>query len=151
MVCVHSDALSADLNLQGVGIDELEKRGELEKLKNGPLYWIDSANFGPTLGTGGVATWQLVVTGKQFHSGFPHNGINRWVSVMYMDVCEYGLAHRLDEVSSPRLSLVLLCMYCSVELAHRCVDYIQRRFYADFNKFEAGTHRVICVACVLSV
>ena len=60
----------------GVGVDELEKRGELEDLKHGPLYWIDSANFGPTLGTGGVVAWKLHVSGKKFHSGVPHKGIN---------------------------------------------------------------------------
>jgi len=59
-----------------IGIDELDKRGELDVLKNGPLFWIDSANFGPTLGTGGMMTWQLDVDGKKFHSGLPHKGIN---------------------------------------------------------------------------
>lgn len=60
----------------GVGVDELERQGELESLKKGPLYWIDSANFGPTLGTGGVVAWKLHVSGKKFHSGVPHKGIN---------------------------------------------------------------------------
>ncbi len=78
--------------LQGVGIDEMEKRGELKFLKNGlcacghgstladahlgPLFWVDSANFGPTLGTGGMATWQCTVNGKKFHSGLPHKAVN---------------------------------------------------------------------------
>jgi len=60
----------------GVGIDELVKRGELDFCRHGPLYWVDSANFGPTLGTAGMLTWQLTITGKKFHSGIPHKGIN---------------------------------------------------------------------------
>ena len=63
----------------GVGIDELAKRGELDRLKNGPLYWVDSADAGrkgPTLGTGGAAMWTLTATGKLFHSGMPHKAIN---------------------------------------------------------------------------
>jgi acetylornithine deacetylase len=63
-------------NTHGIGIGKLVKDGKLEHLKDGPLYWIDSANFGPTIGTGGMATWRLVVEGKVAHSGFPHNGIN---------------------------------------------------------------------------
>src|SRR5262249_31128103 len=63
-------------NTQGVGINRLVKDGKLAHLENGPLYWIDSANFGPTIGTGGMATWRLVVEGKVAHSGFPQNGIN---------------------------------------------------------------------------
>jgi len=60
----------------GIGIDELEKRGELVRLKNGPLYWVDSADIGPTMGTGGVIVWELTATGKLFHSGFPQKAIN---------------------------------------------------------------------------
>ena len=60
----------------GIGIGKLVKEGKLAHLKDGPLYWLDSANFGPTIGTAGMATWRLVVEGKVAHSGFPHNGIN---------------------------------------------------------------------------
>jgi acetylornithine deacetylase len=63
-------------NTHGVGINRLVKDGKLAHLQSGPLYWIDSANFGPTIGTGGLATWRLVVEGKVAHSGFPQNGIN---------------------------------------------------------------------------
>lgn len=63
---------------EGVGIDEMTKHGVLDelKLKNGPLLWIDSANFGPTIATGGMTAWELTATGKKFHSGFPHKAIN---------------------------------------------------------------------------
>jgi len=62
--------------ISGVGIDELARRGEIDFLKNGHCYWLDSANFGPTIGTGGALTWKLTATGKHFHSGFPHKAIN---------------------------------------------------------------------------
>jgi len=60
----------------GVGIDEMAKQGELAHLKSGPLFWVDGANFGPTLATAGVSSWNLTVTGKLFHSGFPNKAIN---------------------------------------------------------------------------
>jgi len=63
-------------SIQGIGIDELERHGELARLKTGPLYWVDSASFGPTLGTAGMACWKLTVDGKLCHSGLPQNGIN---------------------------------------------------------------------------
>src|SRR5262245_19324555 len=44
----------------GIGIGQLVKDGKPAHLKGGPVYWLDSANFGPTIGTGGVATWRLV-------------------------------------------------------------------------------------------
>jgi acetylornithine deacetylase len=62
--------------VSGIGIGKLVKEGKLTHLKNGPVYWIDSANFGPTIGTAGMATWRLVVEGKTAHSGFPQHGIN---------------------------------------------------------------------------
>ena len=72
-VIIANEELSS---VSGIGIGKLVKDGKLAHLKNGPLYWIDSADFGPTIGTGGMATWRLVVEGKVAHSGFPHQGIN---------------------------------------------------------------------------
>lgn len=63
-------------DVAGVGIDELEKQGELDSLKYGPLYWVDSADFGPTLGTGAAMVWDLKAEGKLFHSGVPQMAIN---------------------------------------------------------------------------
>jgi acetylornithine deacetylase len=60
----------------GVGVDMLVKHGELDFLKNGPFYWVDSANFGPTMATAGMIQWEMTVTGKLFHSGFPDKAIN---------------------------------------------------------------------------
>ena len=83
MLAIHKPVLNRSIScvlianeensdIEGVGIDELEKRGELAFLKNGPLVWLDSADTGPTLGTGGVTTWSLTAKGKLFHSGLPH-------------------------------------------------------------------------------
>lgn len=71
----------------GVGIDVMEKQGALAELKpeytadgkllkGGPVYWIDSADSQPCCGTNGVAQWELKATGRLFHSGLPHKGIN---------------------------------------------------------------------------
>jgi len=60
----------------GVGVDMLVKNGELDFLKNGPFFWVDSANFGPTMATAGMVQWELTATGKLFHSGFPDKAIN---------------------------------------------------------------------------
>lgn len=72
-VIIANEELSA---VSGIGIGKLVKEGKLDYLKNGPLYWLDSADFGPTIGTGGMATWKLTTEGKGAHSGFPQNGIN---------------------------------------------------------------------------
>ncbi|KAL9422703.1 hypothetical protein AB3S75_034895 [Citrus x aurantiifolia] len=62
--------------ITGVGVDALVKDGLLNKLKGGPLYWIDTADKQPCIGTGGMIPWKLHVTGKLFHSGLPHKAIN---------------------------------------------------------------------------
>jgi len=72
-VIIANEELS---NTHGVGINRLVKDGKLDHLKHGPVYWLDSADFGPTIGTGGMATWRLVAEGKVSHSGFPQHGVN---------------------------------------------------------------------------
>jgi hypothetical protein len=39
------------------------KRGLLDKCKGGPLFWIDTADSQPCIGTGGIAAWQLTAHG----------------------------------------------------------------------------------------
>ncbi|KAK2995919.1 hypothetical protein RJ640_029801 [Escallonia rubra] len=63
-------------SIPGVGVDALVKDGLLHKLKQGPLFWIDTADKQPCIGTGGMIPWKLHVTGKLFHSGLPHKAIN---------------------------------------------------------------------------
>ncbi|XP_058778118.1 acetylornithine deacetylase-like [Vicia villosa] len=62
--------------ITGVGIDALVQDGLLNKLKEGPLFWIDVADKQPCVGTGGMIPWKLHVTGKLFHSGLAHKAIN---------------------------------------------------------------------------
>ncbi|KAL9248978.1 Acetylornithine deacetylase-like protein [Drosera capensis] len=63
-------------SIPGVGVDALVKDGLLDKLKGGPLFWIDTADKQPCIGTGGMIPWKLHVTGKLFHSGLAHKAIN---------------------------------------------------------------------------
>lgn len=60
----------------GIGVDALVKDGLIDKLKAGPLFWIDTADKQPCIGTGGMIAWRLRATGKLFHSGLPHKAIN---------------------------------------------------------------------------
>ncbi|XP_010677248.2 acetylornithine deacetylase isoform X1 [Beta vulgaris subsp. vulgaris] len=62
--------------ITGIGVDALGKDGLLDKLKDGPLFWIDTADKQPCIGTGGVIPWKLQGYGKLFHSGLAHKGIN---------------------------------------------------------------------------
>ncbi|KAL9167084.1 hypothetical protein ABFS82_05G073000 [Erythranthe guttata] len=63
-------------SIPGVGVDALVKDGLLDKLKQGPLFWIDTADKQPCIGTGGMIPWKLEVFGKLFHSGLAHKAIN---------------------------------------------------------------------------
>ncbi len=58
------------------GLDYVVNEGRLKPLTEGTVYWLDSADFGPTVGTGGVAMWQLDVQGVTGHSGMTHNCVN---------------------------------------------------------------------------
>jgi len=60
----------------GVGVDGLMAAGQLAKLKGGPLFWVDSADTHPCIGTAGALTWHLTAHGKLFHSGLPHKTVN---------------------------------------------------------------------------
>lgn len=63
-------------SIPDVGVDMLYKDGKLDNLKNGPLYWIDTSDSQPCLGTASAAMWTLKCKGRLFHSGLPHQGIN---------------------------------------------------------------------------
>ncbi len=73
--------------VSGIGLDYLLSRGRLDALAGGPVYWLDAADFGPTVGTGGVARWRLRVEGITGHSGMPHQCVN---------ALELGMAVALD-------------------------------------------------------
>jgi acetylornithine deacetylase/succinyl-diaminopimelate desuccinylase-like protein len=59
-----------------IGLDYVVGAGKMDSLRDGPIYWLDSAEFGPTIGTGGMASWQLEVKGVPGHSGMPQNCVN---------------------------------------------------------------------------
>ena len=45
--CVCSEESMA---IPGVGVDKLVEMGKLEYLKNGPVFWVDSADSNPRIG-----------------------------------------------------------------------------------------------------
>jgi len=52
------------------------KAGKLDECKQGPVYWVDTADSQPCCGTTGMMSWSVKCCGRVFHSGFPHKGIN---------------------------------------------------------------------------
>lgn len=69
-------AAEESAKIVGIGIDQLLKDGKLEKLKDGPVYWVDSADSQPCMGTASAVMWTLKCRGRLFHSGLPHKGVN---------------------------------------------------------------------------
>ena len=67
--CFYSEESTKIL---GVGIDKLLKDGKLEHLKDGPVFWVDSADGQPCMATASAAMWTLKCKGRLFHSGLPH-------------------------------------------------------------------------------
>jgi acetylornithine deacetylase len=74
-------------SFRGIGVDQLSIEGYMDFLKAGPVFWIDAADSQPCQGTAGVIPWKIEVTGKLFHSGLPHKGINS--IEMAMDCVSY--------------------------------------------------------------
>lgn len=62
--------------IPGVGVDKMMETGKLDHIKGGPIFWVDSADSHPCMGTASCCMWTLRVTGRLFHSGLPHKGIN---------------------------------------------------------------------------
>ncbi|KAF0754841.1 hypothetical protein AaE_005180, partial [Aphanomyces astaci] len=50
--------------------------GKIDFLKTGPVLWVDTSDSQPCIGTAGALTWSIKATGKLFHSGLPHLGMN---------------------------------------------------------------------------
>jgi acetylornithine deacetylase len=59
-----------------IGLDYVVASGAMDTLKDGPVYWLDAADFGPTIGTAGVGAWELTALGVPGHSGMPQNCVN---------------------------------------------------------------------------
>ena len=72
--------------VENIGVDQLMKTGKMDRLKNGPVIWVDCADSQPCLGTCGSVTWFLKATGKLFHSGIPAKGVNS------IELCNSALA-----------------------------------------------------------
>eukprot|EP00299_Pterocystis_sp_00344_P012825 c6213_g1_i1.p1 GENE.c6213_g1_i1~~c6213_g1_i1.p1 ORF type:complete len:434 (-),score=107.52 c6213_g1_i1:33-1334(-) len=76
IVTVVFIASEENSSIAEVGVDMLMEHGHLNDIRAGPLFWIDTADGNPCIGTAGVTTWTLRAEGKLFHSGLPHKGIN---------------------------------------------------------------------------
>jgi len=75
-LCVCFIASEENATIAEVGVDMVMKNHYLDHIKGGPVYWIDSADSQPCIGTAAAIQWKLRAEGKQFHSGLPHKGIN---------------------------------------------------------------------------
>lgn len=60
--------------VEDIGVDGLHSSGKLDELgiNRGPIFWVDSADSQPCVGTVGNMQWTLKANGKLFHSGLPH-------------------------------------------------------------------------------
>eukprot|EP00904_Undaria_pinnatifida_P004372 jgi/Undpi1/13936/HiC_scaffold_9.g03587.m1 len=70
--------------VEDIGVDGLHSSGKLDELgiNRGPIFWVDSADSQPCVGTVGNMQWTLKANGKLFHSGLPHMAINPIEMVM---------------------------------------------------------------------
>jgi acetylornithine deacetylase len=59
-----------------VGVDALEKRGYLKNLKNGWMFWVDTADMHPCIGCGTAMSFSITAKGRMGHSAMPHVSIN---------------------------------------------------------------------------
>ena len=86
--------------IPGVGIDMLLKDGKLDHYKAGPVYWVDSSDVHPRIGSASAAIWRLNCLGRLSHSGLPHK-----VKCMYI----------VDGCYSTQCNVCVQCnMYCVV-------------------------------------
>jgi acetylornithine deacetylase/succinyl-diaminopimelate desuccinylase-like protein len=65
-----------DSPIPEIGLDYVVAQKKMDDLNGHPVYWLDSADFGPTVGTAGMAGWELEVNGVAGHSGMPQNCVN---------------------------------------------------------------------------
>jgi acetylornithine deacetylase len=65
-----------------IGVKHLCDDGALDFIKAGPIYWVDSSDIQPTIGSGTSMGWCLTVTGKRGHSGLPFNAVNPMLIAM---------------------------------------------------------------------
>lgn len=83
IVCIFIASEEAEsVPTAGCGVESLLEHGHLDACKAGPVFWIDSADSQPCMGTAGAIEWSLKCEGKIFHSGLPYKGINALEMVM---------------------------------------------------------------------
>lgn len=72
--CDFNSANEENGEIEGVGVDGLHSSGKLDELGigKGPIFWVDSADSQPCVGTVGNMQWMIKANGKLFHSGLPH-------------------------------------------------------------------------------
>jgi acetylornithine deacetylase len=75
IVCVFI-ANEENSEVAGVGVDEVIKNGKMAHLKKGFMYWIDTSDTHPCIGTAAMTSWKLHVKGMMGHSGVPQKAIN---------------------------------------------------------------------------
>lgn len=66
-----------------IGVSHMAKDKLLDFMKNNPIYWLDASDIYPTVGSGTGMAWELTVTGKSGHSGFPENTLNPILGANY--------------------------------------------------------------------
>eukprot|EP00298_Acanthocystis_sp_HF-20_P012350 c19845_g4_i1.p1 GENE.c19845_g4_i1~~c19845_g4_i1.p1 ORF type:complete len:434 (-),score=190.05 c19845_g4_i1:34-1335(-) len=76
IVTVCFIASEENSSIPNIGVDFVMKEGHLDEIKSGPVFWVDSSDSHPCIGTAAAASWTLRVDGRLFHSGLPHKGIN---------------------------------------------------------------------------
>ncbi|KAG9412253.1 hypothetical protein AC1031_022060 [Aphanomyces cochlioides] len=69
-------ASEENVEIAGIGVEALMETGKIDFLKNGPVLWVDCSDSQPCIGTAGMLMWSIKATGKLFHSGLPHLGMN---------------------------------------------------------------------------
>jgi len=76
IVTVCFIASEENASIPDIGVDHVVRLGLLDEIKAGPVFWVDSSDSNPCIGTAGAAMWTLRIDGRLFHSGLPHKGIN---------------------------------------------------------------------------
>eukprot|EP00493_Phyllostaurus_siculus_P027735 UN28083 len=59
-----------------IGVTQLLETGKLDKVKNGPIYWVSGAEFGPPTASLGSIGFKLEIVGKKGHSSVTEDTIN---------------------------------------------------------------------------
>ena len=77
------------MSVPDVGVDMLLKDGKLDNLKNGPLYWVDTSDSQPCLGTASAAMWTLKCSGRLAHSGLPQQ-VHSYMHVIFCLNSQYS-------------------------------------------------------------